>query len=134
MLSAFRAFLLEPRGVFALGGSGDDAEATERIHRITRVITDSPALLARERQVIDGYTETLAAAIAAETGEPADAVRPRAVAAALLGVHRALIGYVRHHTLAGAGAAQIAEGIRIEAERALDQLEQGLGHYLPRQP
>ena len=51
---------------------------------LTRVITESPALLARERQVFARYTDTLAALIADETGASADDVRPRAAAGALL--------------------------------------------------
>jgi AcrR family transcriptional regulator len=48
-LDAFADFMLQPRGVFALETS-TDFEATERLRTITRVITESPALLARERQ------------------------------------------------------------------------------------
>ena len=43
------------RGVRASSAGGDD-EATEQLRTITRVITESPALLARERQVFAGYT------------------------------------------------------------------------------
>src|SRR3954470_17560038 len=52
VLAAFRRFLLTgPQGVFALRDAGRDGRAaTERLRTITRVITDSPALLARERQ------------------------------------------------------------------------------------
>src|SRR3954464_3668972 len=54
-LTAFRRFLLQPRGVFALGESGDAGEATDRLRTIGRVITESPALLAREREVFARY-------------------------------------------------------------------------------
>ena len=84
----------------------DDAEATEQIRTVTRIITESPALLARERQVFDRYAGALAALLAEETGaEPGDVVC-RAVANALLGLHRALIDHVRAEALAGASAAR----------------------------
>ena len=131
VLSAFRKFLFLPRGVFALGES-DDGAATGRIQAITRMITESPALLARERLVFARYTESLAALIAAEGGADADDVEPRVVAGAILAVHRALIDYVRRRTIAGASARTIARGVRAEGDRALRLLEQGLGEYLPK--
>jgi AcrR family transcriptional regulator len=128
-LSAFREFLLQPRGVLAMKAPGGDTEATSQLQTISRVITDSPALLARERQVFDRYAQSLAALIADETGSAANDVEPRAVANALLGVHRALIDYSRERALAGARASRIARELRAQAERAFAQLERGLGEY-----
>lgn len=55
---------------------------------------------------------------------------PWVVANALIGVHRALIDYVRRQTLAGARAADLARDYGLQAERALARLEQGLeGEY-----
>src|SRR3954470_8021634 len=51
VLSAFAGFILGQEGVLAMNAPGGDREATARIRTITRVITESPALLARERQV-----------------------------------------------------------------------------------
>jgi AcrR family transcriptional regulator len=132
VLEAFRAFLLRPRGLFALDPSRDDRVATERLRNVTRVITESPALLARERQIFARYTETLAELIAAEAETRAEAAEPRAVAAALIGVHAALITYVRRRVLAGAGAADLARDYRSQLELTLALLERGLGDYLPR--
>jgi AcrR family transcriptional regulator len=126
---AFIGFLLVQRGVFAISSRGGDEEATRQLRAITRVIVESPALLARERQVFARYTESLAALIADETGAGADAVEPWVVANALLGVHRALIDYVRRRTLAGAGASEIARQLRAEAKRARALLERGLADY-----
>ena len=67
VLAAFRDFMLVQRGVFEMKAAGGDDEATERVRTITRVITESPALLARERQVFDEYSSSLAALIAEET-------------------------------------------------------------------
>jgi AcrR family transcriptional regulator len=129
VLGAFRAFVLAPRGVFAMPGPGGDREATERLLTLTRVITGSPALMAREREVLGRYTETLAALVAEETGAAADDVEPWVVAHALLGVHRALIDFVRRRVLAGATVPEIADGLREQAELALARLESGLGDY-----
>ena len=107
---------------------GDD-EATKQIQTVTRVITESPALLARERQVFALYAESLAALIAEETNSAPNDIAPRMVANALLGVHRALIDYVRERALAGAPASQIAREVRIQAKRAFAQLERGFGDY-----
>jgi AcrR family transcriptional regulator len=129
VLAAFRGFLLQPRGVLAMKAPGGDDEATRQLQTVTRVITDSPALLARERQVFDRYAEALAALIADETGAALSDVEPRAVANALLGVHRALIDYSRERALAGARAAQIARELSAQAKQAFAELERGLGQY-----
>jgi AcrR family transcriptional regulator len=132
VLAAFGAFLLEQQGVLAMRSPGGDAEATEQIRTVTRVITDSPALLARERQAFDRYSRTLAALLEEETGaEPGDVVC-RAVANALLGLHRALIDHVREQALAGAPAPRIRRSVRQEAERAIARLEDGLGDFAVR--
>jgi len=67
--------------------------------------------------------------IADESRSSPHAVEPRVAANALLGVHRALIDYVRERTLAGAGAATIGRGVRAEAKRAFARLERGLDGY-----
>lgn len=123
VLAAFAAFLLDSQGVLAMA----DDDATSQVHTITRVITESPALLARERQVFDDYARALAALLADELG--ADDVLCRVVANTLLGLHRALIEHVRELALAGASAAQIRASVREQAERAVAQLDRGLGEF-----
>jgi AcrR family transcriptional regulator len=129
VVAAFRDFLLRERGVFDIKAAGGDEEATERIRTVTRVITESPALLARERQVFAAYSRSLAALIAEETGAAPGDVVPAAVANALIGVHRSLIDYVRERTMAGARASQIARGVRAQAKQAFGQLERGLADF-----
>jgi len=127
ILAAFAAFLFAQGGVLAM--DEPDEEVTAQIRTVTRVITESPALLARERQVFDDYARALAALIAEDTGvEPGDVVC-RLVANTLLGLHRALIDYVREQALAGAPAYRIRDGVRREAERAIAQLDRGLGDF-----
>jgi AcrR family transcriptional regulator len=127
VLDAFAAFLLGQGGVLAM--EGGDEDATAQIRTVTRIVTESPALLARERQVFDGYARALAALLAEETGAARDDVVCRVVANAVIGLHRALIDRVREQTLAGARAARIRRDVRAEAERAIAQLERGLGHF-----
>ena len=129
ILAAVRGFLMAQRGVFAMRGPGGDEEATEQLRTVTRVITESPALLARERQVFAQYAQALAALIAEETGARPGAIEPQVVANSLLGVHRALIDYVRARALAGAPASQVARELRARANRAFELLEDGLGDY-----
>ena len=121
VLDAFRAFLMGRQGVFAL-----DEGATEQLRSMTRLITESPALLAREREVFERYADALAGLIAEEMGAAPGDVEPRAVAGALLGVHRALIDYVRRRALDGAAAADIGPDVRRQAKRAFTRLERGL--------
>jgi AcrR family transcriptional regulator len=123
ILAAFRRFVLTPRGLLAQRGRNEELE------RITRMIAQSPSLLARERRIFERYTASLALLIAEETGAAADDVEPHAVAAALIGVHRTLVDYTRRRLLAGAPTPRLAREVRSQGERALGALEGGLGDY-----
>src|SRR4051794_39141438 len=82
-LAAFGRFVLQQRGLLAT----QDPESIEFFAGLARTITESPPLLARERQIFDRYTISLAALIAEETGAGADEVEPWVAANALMGVH-----------------------------------------------
>jgi AcrR family transcriptional regulator len=129
ILAAVRGFLIARRGVLAMQGPCGDEQATEQLRTVTRVITESPALLARERQVFAQYAEALAALIGEETGARPGAIEPQVVANVLLGVHRTLIDYVRARALAGAPASQVAREVRARAKCAFELLEDGIGDY-----
>jgi AcrR family transcriptional regulator len=129
IVAAVRDFLMGQGGVLAMRSPGGDEEATAQLRMVTRVISESPALLARERQVFARYAEALAALIADETGARPGAIEPQVAANALLGAHRALIDYVRARALAGASASQVGREVRARARRAFDLLESGLGDY-----
>jgi AcrR family transcriptional regulator len=130
VVDAFAAFLLTPRGVLARRVTGEEDEALEELRTITRVITESPALLAREQRVFERYTSSLASLLAEETGARADDVEPRVVANALIGTHRALIDYVRGRTVAGEDDLdRLSRDLRTQTRRALRRLEAGLGSY-----
>ena len=131
VIDAFGEFILEPRGLFA---AKDDATARELI-AVTRMIAASPALLAREQQILARYTDALAELIAEETRARSGDLRPYAVANALIGVHRALIGYVREQLASGmSDRPRLARELHRQGERALALLAEGLGGYTAKRP
>jgi AcrR family transcriptional regulator len=123
-LTAFRRFILGQRGL--LGRV--DEKAREELAALTRTITESPALLAREQQIFARYTASLARLLAQEAGG-ADDVDAWVAASALMGVHRTLVDYSRRRILAGARHPALARDVRARAERAFALLEHGLGDY-----
>jgi AcrR family transcriptional regulator len=130
VVDAVAAFLLTPRGAFARLPPGDRAAALSELRTVTRVVTESPALLAREQRVFERYTASLAALLAEETAAKADDIEPRVVANALIGVHRSLIDYVRRRTLAGDDDLdRLGRDLRTQTKRALRRLEAGLASY-----
>jgi AcrR family transcriptional regulator len=128
VLAAFRRYVLDTGGLLAQVEAGDSG-ALERLRTVNRMITASPALLAREQQAIAGYADSLAGLLAAETGAPADDVNAHVVANALMGVHRTLIDYVRRRVLADDEPGRLAADVRRLGKRAFALLEQGLGGY-----
>jgi hypothetical protein len=48
---------------------------------------------------------------------------------ALIGLHRGLLGHVRQQALSGRTAQSLARSLRALGERAVAQLEHGLGDY-----
>ena len=122
-LQAFGRFVLEPRGLLA----GKNAD--EELLAITRMIAESPALLAREEEIFLRYTRSLASLLAEETGTRPDDVEPWVAANALMGVHRGLIAYVRLQVLAGRRNPRLSRDVRSQGERALALLHSGLGRY-----
>jgi AcrR family transcriptional regulator len=122
-LQAFGRFVLEPRGL--LGAKNAD----EQLLSITRMIAESPALLAREEEIFLRYTRSLASLLAEETGSRPDDVEPWVAANALMGVHRGLVAYVRRQVLAGRRNPRLARDVRAQGERALALLASGLGLY-----
>jgi AcrR family transcriptional regulator len=124
-LAAFRRFVLAQRGLL---GRFDES-AREQLVGFTRMISESPALLAREQQILAGYTASLARLLAAETGAAEDDVEAAVAAEALMGVHRSLIRYTRRRILAGAAHARLSRDVRARAECAFALLERGLEDY-----
>ena len=129
-LTAFGRFLLAQRGL--LGKS--EPAARQQLAAMSRMIAESPALLAREQQIFAGFTASLAALLAEEQGLPADDIGPRVAANAMMGVHRSLVAYTRGRALDGAGAPRLQRDVRAQADRALALLAEGLGGYAVKAP
>ena len=125
VLDAFSHFVLQRRGLLA----ESDPEAAERLAALTRMITESPALLTREREIFERYTESLAELLARETGAAPNDVEPRVVANALMGVHRALVDFTRRRIVAGERNPRLHRQVRAQGRRALERLRRGLEGY-----
>ncbi len=96
----------------------------------TRMVENSPVLIARGREMLELRERALADAIAAETGT--DDVLHRIVAAALASVQRVLYVEATRRGLAGESREQIQAALAAEASRAFDLLEPSLGEYCVR--
>src|SRR5215217_5986470 len=127
-LAAFRRFVLTPRGLV----DDEDPAAREALLGITRMISSSPALLAREQQVFLRFTDSLARLLAEETDAEPGALEPWVAANAMMGVHRALVHFTRTRVLEGATTTELAGEVQRRGERALAALEGGLGGYAVR--
>jgi AcrR family transcriptional regulator len=123
VLSAFRRFVLDRSR-----GLAEEPRA-HVIAKAARLIGDSAALQAREREIVARSTQALADLIAAETRAAAGDVQPWVVANALMGVQRALAEQVRAAALAGKRGPSLAAAVRSAAKRALTLLERGLAEY-----
>jgi AcrR family transcriptional regulator len=122
-LTALRRRLLE---------SVDNLRSKERIEAVLRAagaMSSSPALVTREREIVDRYTRRLAELLAKETGSDPDDVEAMAAAAALFGAHRAVVNHVRKRVAAGRRGAALVEDTRTQIRRAFARLEKGLGTY-----
>jgi AcrR family transcriptional regulator len=127
-IEAFQTFLLAQGGLLGQ----HDPDAREELVSFTRMISGSPALRAREEQIMAGYTDALAGLLADETGARPDDIRPRVAAHAMIGVHRALIGYTRGRILAGDLGPKLTRDVRAQARQGFELLERELGDYARR--
>jgi AcrR family transcriptional regulator len=119
-LRAFARFILD-RSDTAMAGDG-----RRRVAELTRLVSASPALMARERQVVARYTDALAALLAQEAGASPDDIEPHLAAEAMMAFHRSLIEFARRRALSRKSSADLAAEIRAAGERALALLEGGL--------
>ena len=120
---AFRRSLLSGADRLALKQSADAILAASRI------ISASPSLVAREREVVERYAVRLAELLAEETGARADDVEPMSIAGALMATHRALVAHVRERVLRGLRGERLADDYRTQARRTFARLERGLAGY-----
>ncbi|MBO0815767.1 MAG: TetR family transcriptional regulator [Actinobacteria bacterium] len=128
VLAAFRRALLDDGGLLEQVEAGD-AKALARLRTVNRVIAASPALRAREQQILSQTADSIAVVLAAETGAAEDDPRPQVAASALMGTHRALLDYARRRVLADDDLPGLAADIRRLGVSAFALLEQGLARY-----
>jgi len=96
---------------------------------INRVIAASPALLVREQHALNQAASALADVLATDAAGPPGDLRAQVAAHALIGVHRALLDYVRRRVHAGENPAGLAAEVRKLTTDAFGLLEQGLSNY-----
>lgn len=128
VLGAFCRFIRQPRGLLA--GTGQDRDT---LARLTRLVTDSPALLTREAHTIDKYTASLAHLLAEELSADDDDPRPWVAANAMMGLHRALLSHVRRRIADGTSLSSIADEVRNHVDAGCDLLAAGLADLAVRQ-
>lgn len=90
-----------------------------------RIIEDSPALQARELEVMAHFAQVLGAEIERALG--ADERDARIAASLLIGVHRQLHRMARTRALAGKHGPAAVRRLRSDLDRAYHLLENGLG-------
>jgi AcrR family transcriptional regulator len=131
VLEAFGRFVTQPRGFLA----AEDESSKQALLDASRMIAASPALIARERQVLSRYTESVAALLGEETGAGPNDLRPWVVANTLVGLHAALIDYVRKRLLEGSpDVRRLARDLRREGNQAIELLRAGLADYAVKHP
>ena len=123
VLDAFRRPVLD--GLKRLAND----EPAEVIVTAGNLISASPALEAHEREIVARYTRLLADQLAEEAGVKPGDVEAIGVASALMGVQRALVGYVRSSVLAGRRGPKLVADVRSQAVRGFGRLDKGLGDY-----
>ncbi|MFD1539531.1 TetR/AcrR family transcriptional regulator [Nonomuraea guangzhouensis] len=94
-----------------------------------RVVEESPALIARMREVENLSGANLAAVIAEETGAGPDDLTPQLVADQILSTTRLLARHAIRRKMAGEQWPQIWADVRAQAAGAFDLLESGIGGY-----
>lgn len=112
-LKAFRRKLLE---------SAEGLRSKERfaaIRKATEAYATSPALASREREIVERYSQQLGELLGGD-------VESMAVAAALMGAHRAVVDYVRLRVREGVRGEALADDARTQIRRTFSRLERGL--------
>jgi AcrR family transcriptional regulator len=104
-------------------------EAAEVIATAGNLIAASTALEAHEREIVARYTRALADLLAEEARANPGDVEAAGVASALMGVQRALVGYVRSSILAGRRGPKLVADARSQAVRGFGRLEKGVADY-----
>jgi AcrR family transcriptional regulator len=97
---------------------------SEQFATFARVIEESPALRAKELEVMRSYSETLAETLCTELG--VSELDARIAATALIGVHWQFFRLARKQALAGKHGPAAARKLKSDLARAYELLERGL--------
>ncbi|WP_037886659.1 TetR/AcrR family transcriptional regulator [Streptomyces sp. NRRL S-646] len=97
-----------------------------------RMITSSPTLGARLRELHEQREDALAAALTAETATPTGALAPRAAAALLAAAHRTLFHHALDLATAGRTNQQIAATLSTATDEVFGLLAPSLADYAVR--
>src|SRR5215831_13369093 len=81
--------------VFTIRGLMTEVAGAEQVAAWARLVLESPSLVNREHEVFAHHTAALARLLAEETGANPDDLTPWLAANTLIGLHRALLDYVR---------------------------------------
>ncbi|MBM7515642.1 TetR/AcrR family transcriptional regulator [Nocardioides nitrophenolicus] len=123
VISAFRDYVVQPRGVLADPAS----PVLAGLSRIARIVQDSPSLQARERLEADRATAALHDLLVAELGDDLrDDLRAWTVASALVGTTRGMTREVQRAAAEGRVDARLAKRLLAAAAGAIDVVEAGL--------
>ncbi|MFD3542251.1 TetR/AcrR family transcriptional regulator [Streptomyces sp. NPDC058662] len=114
----FRAALLEHSPVVGFTGPA-----------VARMVTDSPTLTARLRELHDQREQALAAALAAAAPDAVPAIAPRAAAALIAAADRLLFRRIQELTLAGRTDDEIEATLLPEADHVRALLGAALDHH-----
>jgi AcrR family transcriptional regulator len=120
-LATFRRFVLDQ--------SHGLLERAEVIAEAARLIAASPALQARERELVERYTGALAGVLAEQSRARPGDIEPRVAATMLMGAQRVLVEYVRATVLAGVRGPKLERSVRSQGKRVFALVERGLGDY-----
>ncbi|MQA97143.1 MAG: TetR family transcriptional regulator [Streptosporangiales bacterium] len=126
--AAERFFLARYRRVEIASG------ARHRARTFAVMVTASPSLQARERQIHTRYAEALGASIASEQRAAPGDIRPRLAAEAVIAVHREAIAGLRDAILSGVPGDELAPRLLGTARQGFALLTAGLADYAPGPP
>ncbi|AWS44718.1 TetR/AcrR family transcriptional regulator [Streptosporangium sp. 'caverna'] len=101
-------------------------EGSDTFHRM---LSASPSLNARLREMDEAREQSLAGTLADEIDADPDDLAPAFVAAQICAVLRRLTSYAVQRMLAGEAVDAIAPDLRHRAHQAFDLLESGIGDY-----
>jgi len=122
VLDVFRAMTHTVLDVFVAGGDED-------LLTVARIIRDSRTLQERLTVGWESGAAAVTAAIAETSGAADDDLVPAIVARTLWWTHRSIFLLALHGLLAEEDRAQLVVRLRAAADRAYDQLADGLGEY-----